>query len=240
VTAKHHLAAAAVLACAAACGGEPAPEAPPAPVTAGAETAAPRGSQMEVTGLYGTIPERKIEQTLEPKLPRFSRCFAEGARRVEFIGGRAEFYFRVQLDGAVEWVFLRSSTVGDRATERCLLDVARATRFPKPQGGGPAELAWGFEIDASDEVRAPIALPDAQIAPVVEANGAALASCGHGAFSVTAYVAPGGQVSAAGAAVDSIAASEGIDCVVDAVKGWSMPDPGSYPAKVSFRVGGGS
>jgi hypothetical protein len=24
------------------------------------------------------------------------------------------------------------------------------------------------------------------------------------------------------------------------VKGWSMPDPGSYPAKVSFRVGGGS
>jgi hypothetical protein len=219
------------------CGAAQEPEPVEAPRTTGFE-APPSGSQMEVAGLYGTIPERKIEQTLEPKLPRFQRCFADATPRVEFIAGRAEFYFRVALDGHVESVFLRGSTVGDRPTEQCLLEVARATRFPKPQGGGPAELAWDFEVGQNEDVRPPIALSDEQLVQVVEANRDALAGCGQGPFSVTAYVAPGGQVSAAGAAVDSIAAAADVDCVVDAVKTWAMPDPGSYPAKVSFRVGG--
>jgi hypothetical protein len=191
---------------------------------------------MQVTGLYGTIPERKIEQTLEPKLPRFQRCFMQGAERVEFIGGRIEFYFRVGLDGRVEWVYPRVSTIGDRATEQCLLEIARATRFPEPKGGGAAEITWGFEIDAPEDVRAPVTLESAQLAPVVEQNRDALQACGDGAFDVTAYIASGGQVIAAGASADSNDAAARVDCVVDAVKTWSMPDPGSYPAKVSFRA----
>ena len=190
---------------------------------------------MEVEGLYGTIPTRKIEQTLEPKLPRFARCFAEGAARVEIIAGRVEFYFRVALDGHVEWVYPRATSVGDRATELCLLDIARAARFPQPQGGGAAELSWGFEIDRNEDVRAPVALESAQLDPVIDENREALQSCGRGAFTVTAYVAPGGQVSAAGASADSIDAAARVDCVVDAVRTFRMPDPGSYPAKVSFE-----
>jgi hypothetical protein len=219
-----------------ACGSSTEPQAQPsAQPTSGAEMHAP-GPGMQVTGLYGTISTHKVEMALEPKFPKFARCFAQGSERVEQIAGGMKFYFRVGLDGRVEWVYPRESSVGDRATEQCLLEVARGTRFPEPKGGGAAEVTWSFEIDANDDVRAPLAWEAAQVQDAVAQNRAALAACGQGAFSITTYIAPGGQVLSAGAAVDSPEAAERIDCVVDAVKSWSMPDPGSYPAKVTFSA----
>ncbi|MFI5306345.1 MAG: AgmX/PglI C-terminal domain-containing protein [Polyangiales bacterium] len=230
--------AAAVLLCAwCGCGAEPAPEPVQATASSGAETA-PQGERMEVSGLMGTIPERKIHATLEPKLPSFQRCFMHGAERVEMISGSMQFYFRVGLDGQVEWVYPRASTVGDRPTEQCLLEVAKAARFPEPKGGGAAEISWGFELDASDAARPPVAWDEARVQPVLATERAGLQACGvtSGALLVTAYVAPGGQVLAAGASAPDREAAERIDCVVGAVQGWHMPDPGSYPAKVSFHA----
>lgn len=216
------------------CGGEPEREAPRAAETSGQERAEPE--PMEVEGLMGTIPERKIHATLEPKLGRFQRCFFHGAEEVELIGGDFEFYFRVGLDGRVEWVYPRRSTVGHRATEKCLLEEAARVRFPEPQGGGAAELAWGFGLDPAAG-RPPVAWEPSRVAEVVASEGPDVVdACGGGSFQVTVYVAPGGQVMAAGAAVDDPESAEHIDCVVEAVRGWSMPDPGSYAAKVSFEL----
>jgi hypothetical protein len=220
----------------AACGSSPQPEAAqPAQSSSGAEMRAPREG-MQVSGLYGTISTHKVELALEPKFPKFARCFADGASRVEQIAGGMKFYFRVGLDGRVEWVYPRESSVGDRPTEQCLLEVARATRFPAPQGGGAAEVTWSFEIDGSEDIRPPLAWQAEKVQDAVAHNRDAIASCGQGAFSITTYVGPGGQVLAAGAAADSADAAARIDCVVEAVKAWSMPDPGSYPAKVTFSA----
>ncbi len=232
------LALASWLGCAgAACGGEP-PTEPQAEPTSGAELARPSGQGMQVTGLMGTIPERKIQGALEPRLPRFAQCFARGATDVEFIAGSMEFYFRVGLSGEVEWVYPRKSSVGHRGTERCVLELAASTRFPEPKGGGPAEFAWSFEMGGTDDARPPVAWEAAQVEPAVSAAGEALAACAPGGegFEVTAYVAPGGKVMAAGAAAPSNEAAAQIDCVVEAVQALPLPDPGSYPAKVTFSV----
>ncbi len=69
------------------------------------------------------------------------------------------------------------------------------------------------------------------------AAASVLADCrARGPVSVTAYVAPGGAVLAAGASVPDQAMAESLDCVSDAVRAWEMPDPGSYPAKVTFLL----
>jgi hypothetical protein len=79
------------------CGGEdPPPEAPEPQASVGFE--APRRSGMEVTGLMGTIPERKILATLEPKLPKFQRCFFDGSSEVEWLAGEIEMYFHINLE----------------------------------------------------------------------------------------------------------------------------------------------
>jgi hypothetical protein len=218
-----------------ACGSEPAPQEPVQPASTGGAERAPR-SGMEVSGLMGTIPERKIRATLEPKLPAFARCFARGAAEVEAIGGSMEFYFRVALDGSVEWVYPRASSVGHRATEQCLLDIARAVRFPGPKGGGAAELAWSFEFEPS--VRPPVDWDSAQLAQALASSSEALGACelGQGELEITLYVAPGGTVQGVGAAASSQQAADKIDCALEVVRGWTLPDPGSYAAKVSARV----
>lgn len=220
---------------AAACGSAPAPQAPQVEKSAGAEPRFARPG-MEVSGLMGTIPERKILATLEPKLPSLQRCFERGAEQVELIAGRMEFYFRVALDGRVEWVYPRASTVGHRETEQCLLEVAKTARFPGPKGGGAAELAWSFEIDGSDNVRPPVEWEPARVEAVVREQRTAIAACAASGLVVTAYVAPGGRVMAAGASAGSREAALQIDCVVAAVQSWTMPDPGSYVAKVTFAL----
>jgi hypothetical protein len=218
------------------CGSTPEAESEPAKPEASSGAELEPRSRMEATGIMGTIPERKILATLEPKLPSFQRCFERGAEKVEFISGRMEFYFRVGIDGRVEWVYPRASTVGHRDTERCLLEVAKAARFPEPKGGGAAELAWGFEIDALDSVRPPVAWDASRVGPVVGKGRAALAACDASGLVVTAYVAPGGQVLSAGGSAATRAGAEHIDCVLEAVAGWTLPDPGSYAAKVTFSI----
>jgi hypothetical protein len=220
------------------CGGAPAREpAPPAPATA-AEPAPERSSGMEVSGLLGTIPDRHVHGALEPKLGAFQRCFARGAQQVEFIGGAIEFYFRVRADGTVEWVFARASSLGHRATEQCLVEVAASARFPKPQGGDAAEVAWSFEIDPPEDVRPPVPWQASNLEPALGEQVGSLASCGlaPGGLLVTAYVAPGGKLLAAGASATSREAAERIDCALTAIAAWSLPDPGSYAAKVSFAA----
>lgn len=214
---------------------------PPPPEVAAVEPQpmAARPGGMQVEGILGTIPERKIEATLQAKLPEFQRCFFEGASEVEMLAGYMKFYFRVGLDGRVEWVHPRGSSVGHRATESCLLSRAAKVRFPEPKGGGPAEFVWGFEIEATDGVRPPVAWEPEQVNPVVEQHRAELSTCevrepGH--YKVTVYVAPGGKVLAAGAAADSQPAAERLDCITQAVRAWPFPDPGSYAAKVTFGM----
>jgi hypothetical protein len=226
------------------CAGEAKPEsAPPAPApaaTSGSERAPSHGPGMQVEGLYGTIPQRRIEETLQAKMPAFQRCFFNGMSEVDVLSGYMKFYFRVGLDGRVEWVHPRSSSIGHRPTELCLLGLAEKTRFPEPKGGGPAEFVWGFEIENPGGVRPPVAWPETKVDKQVSAQRASLDGCAldNGAphYSVTAYVAPGGSVLAVGAAADSQPAAAKIDCLVETVKRWHMPDPGSYPAKVSFSL----
>ncbi len=223
------------------CGGsasEASTEAPQPAATSGNEAASSDAHRMQIEGTLGTIPPSRIEAAMAGKLPAFQRCFFEGTGEVEFLAGYIKFYFRVGADGRVEYVHPRSSSIGHRATELCLLDIAKRTRFPKPQGGDAAEFVWGFEIDAPGGVRPPVEWQQDRVADAVTKGRAAIAACGVGDahYVVTAYVSTGGSVLAAGAAADSQPAADKIDCVLSAVKTWRMPDPGSYAAKVSFNL----
>jgi len=199
----------------------------------------PRRGGMQVEGILGTIRPSRIEQALQEKLPQFQRCFFDGSADVEALAGAMQFYFHVGLDGSVEWVVPRQSSVGHRATELCLLSHAKRTKFPKPQGGGPAEFSWGFEFDAADASKAPVPWNAQAVASLLDQHRPDLDSCGVQASDrnvVTAYVAPGGSPVALGAAVSTPAGSERIDCVLEAIKTWTFPDPAPHIAKVSFPL----
>src|SRR5437868_1735262 len=103
------------------CGGaEPAPQvrAPEAPKTA----ARPKPKQrLSMSGQLGSLDEGKVEDTFNRLVPRFGDCLAQGASRVEFIGGHVKIFVRIAVDGSAKWAYLPESTIGDRGTEKCML-----------------------------------------------------------------------------------------------------------------------
>ncbi len=242
--AAHRLAVAALafsLPMLAACGGAPVAVEAPAPV-APAPTEAPRAERRDgvaISGLMGTISAESVRDTLQLRQDRFLRCFTQRLDDVPMLGGTIELAFRVRVDGTVLWVYPRRSTVGDRDTERCVLDVASTARFRRPSGG-EAEFRWPFEVGLADDVRPPLSWgPERVASPLAGARDLATRCRAPGAastFAITAYVGQGGQVLAAGGASSDAVGLAAVDCVLASVRAWALPDPGPHPAKLTFDV----
>lgn len=201
--------------------------------TAESEARAPVDT-LVVSGLRGTLTQHEIQSALEPRMPRFLRCVERRLAELEVLSGTVSLAFHVALDGRVVAVTPHASTLGDRDTERCILEVAAATRFPPPHGG-EADLTWPLEVPIDPDVRAPVELgSEAAQALVASAGGTLRAECGGAPLVVTAYVDPDGRVLAAGAAAPDGATSSELDCATAGVRTWRFASPGSYLGKVSF------
>jgi hypothetical protein len=233
---RHSLTAASLVLVVACGSSEPATEA------AAAETSGQEASREEepdnlaVSGLKGTLSQDEVHNALEPRMPKFARCVQKRAGAVEWLSGSIELSFRVAPDGSVAAVFPTRSSMGDRDTERCALDVAKGTHFPAPHGG-EAEFTWSFEVPLDDEVRAPVDWGQDAAGVFLSAHASQVtADCGQGSYAITAYVDTEGKVVSAGAAADSEAAAEHLDCVLDVVRAFSFESPGSYAAKLQFAI----
>ena len=200
----------------------------------------PERPKLAVAQELGSIDAEQVQKTWNRLRIDFDNCRKSGQERVEYLHGDVKFFIRVGPDGAVKWTFLEDSTLGDRDTEKCLLGVITATAWPKPEGGD-AEVrnSFGFDPDG----RPPAAWSTDKIAAILGKNDKDLHKCkGHekATFHVTLYVAPSshkdGKVQAVGASVPSKDGAEKLDCIVGEVKGWKMPSPGSWGAKVEFKI----
>lgn len=202
--------------------------------TSGSEAIRDADDGVAIEGLMGTISQMAVQRGIEPKMGRFLACFTQRYGQVELLGGHIEMAFRIHRDGTVRYVYPRASTIGDRETERCLLDTAASIQFSRP-AGGEAEFTYPLDLDPPEDVRPPLVWDATQVASQVESNASSVAQCGRG-FSVTVYVDRGGRVMAVGASTDDPDNAANLDCIASAVREWTMPDPGSYPAKVTFSL----
>lgn len=189
-----------------------------------------------VSGLHGTLTQPEIQGALEPKLPKLLRCVQQRLSELEVLSGTITFTFQVATNGEVVAVSPSSSTLGDRGVERCMLEVAAATRFPPPHGGD-AEFAWPLEIPIDPEVRPPVELPSELVRDALGPQLAELAArCGGGPVVATVYVDPEGRALSAGVAAPGIANPGQLDCISEAVRALSFPSPGSYLGKTRFTI----
>ena len=228
----------AVLALAAcqACGaGEPPPKAPE-------RTAKPDGdapSPLSVSAEIGGLNVEKVDKTFQSALSDFQRCIDDGAKRVEFLGGSVSFFVKIDSHGKVDHAHLEKSTIGDRETEKCMLDTLRGKRWPKPVGGEHGLARKSFDFDPPNDVRAPTAWDGERVSDGVAKLSKKLSACKRdtrGAFEATLYVGTDGSVMAASVTPPDEAGESDVDCLVGALKGASLPSPGSWPAKVTFSL----
>lgn len=195
----------------------------------------PPDDGVAIEGIMGTISADEVQMAMDPRMNRFLRCFSRRYDEVEVLEGEIEFSFHIDVRGGVTWVYPSRSTIGDRATERCLLSTAASTHFPRPHGG-EAEFSYPIEVGALDDVRPAVPWQPTQVSEAVEEHRGEIVDCGSGPFAITVYVGPGGSVLSAGVATSDPEQNDALDCVAELVEGWTFPDPGSYPAKVSFDL----
>jgi hypothetical protein len=218
-----------------ACGGEaPAPQAPP-PAHEAPPVVRP---QLKTTSELGDIDPGEVTRAFKRLGDPFVDCQKRGLDRVEVLAGNVKFFIRIGADGAAKWTYLEESEIGDRDTERCLLDVVMNARWPKPSGGD-AEVRHAIELPLQ-ATRAPSDWPSDKVAASLGRHGDAIDKCKEGAsarFRATMYVGPGGHVLSAGIATSSKDGEEKADCLAKVLaKMKGLPSPGSWPAKVSFGL----
>ena len=225
----------AVAACNACGGSEPPPKAPE-PV---AETEDEKPSPVSVSADIGGLNEDKVDKTFQSALSDFQRCIDDGAKRVEFLGGSVSFFVQINTHGKVDGAHLEKSTIGDRETEKCMLDTLRSKRWPKPVGGVHGLARKSFDFDPPNDVRAPTAWDGDRVSDDIAKLSKKLSACKQGAsgsFEATLYVGTDGSVMAASVTPPDEAGESDVDCLVGALKGASLPSPGSWPAKVTFSL----
>ena len=138
--------------------------------------------------------------------------------------------------GLVWGGLITSPETGSPAQNQLIMIGSGATAGEQGFPGG--SLPFGFD----PEGRAPASWTSDRIASVLGKNDKDLIKCKkglHAEVHVTMYVEPHkkeGKVQAVGASVPAKDADEKIDCILNEVRGWKLPSPGSWAVKVEFRI----
>jgi len=202
------------------------------------ETHDERAGRPSVSSEIGGLDEDKVNAAFESSLSGLQRCLGEGASRVEFLGGSVSFFVKIDTGGKADAAYLEKSTLGDRDTEKCMLNALRSRTWPKPVGGEHGLARKSFDFDPPNDVRAPADYDHDHLGKGLGKISSKLASCksAKGPYEATIYVATDGSVLAASVTPPNEDGEEAIDCLVSTLKGASFPSPGSWPAKISFTL----
>jgi hypothetical protein len=217
------------------CGGPPPRPPEPAPVAEAPRIVKPA---LKTRSELGTVDPGDVKKAFTALNGAFMDCQKRSLDRVEVLAGAAKFFLRIGEDGSARYAYLEDSELGDRDTEKCLLDAVKGGQWPRPDGG-EAEARYGMELPLQ-ATRPPNDWAQEKVASTLAKNGDAIGKCKAGAqgtFRATMYVGPGGKVLAAGVSATTRDGADKADCLAGAlVKMKGLPSPGSWPAKVSFGL----
>jgi len=220
------------------CGKKPEPEVPDAEEQVVVDH--DEGPQMGVMGEMGGMNQAQVERVFKKASSSLAACMTDGSSRIEFLGGTISFYLLIDQSGAVAHSHVKQTTLGDRETEKCMLDVLQAQTWPKPVGGEKGKAEYDNIIfDPPSDVRPPVEWDASDIQQGLDDLEEDISTCKdgvRGSFMATMYVGTDGKPLGVGMAPPGEEGGDAIDCLVDVLMSGTYPSPGSWPAKVSFTL----
>lgn len=152
----------------------------------------------------GSMDLRAVEKMFDNLLngPLESKCHKEGRSRIEYLSGEVKLFTRVTAAGTVRYGFFEDSTIGDRETEKCILETLQKAPWPKPIGGEGEvrnQMSWtpGSERQPSPWTADKVTTALDHAANKAVKDKVEACKAGTSGFKVTAYVEPGEIESAA-------------------------------------------
>jgi len=226
--------------CLAACGGasSKAKSADGVPGAAG-DVGAPAGDPddgVQVEGLLGDIPQDDVQRILSGKNDAIAECYQRALDVLEQIEGSVELVLDVGADGSVATAHLRNGSLGSAEAEACIVALAKRLTFPKPRGGSHASISYPLTLEEPYGHPAPTDWSGPEARAVADASVADVERCLAGATGVqlTVYVGRGGAVVSAGATSEAPETAPAAQCLAEAARSWTFPDPGKKTAKATL------
>lgn len=221
-----------------ACGGE-APPAEVPKVETQPDSGPRRAALPSIEAELGALDQGKVKAAFQKSQDRLMACYTQGAQRLAYLSGEVKFFVRVGRDGSARRAYLEESTLGDRATERCMLEVLKGVTWPRPEGG-EGEARNSLSFSPGDDERMPVAWSAEQLGAPYKNARTKLQQCRKSAgakpLKATFYVETDGKPAAVGVAVADERGEEAVDCVVAALSSIKFPSPGSFASKVTVTI----
>jgi hypothetical protein len=214
-------------------------EPPPKMAEAPPEVESSSDDKVQMTSEIGGMNEQKVSRVFEDSTAGLKQCLHAGAERIEYLGGDVGFFVEVDSSGNPSTVFIQQSTLGDRATEKCMRDVLKSKKWPKPVGGEKGQAQRSVSFDPPKDVRPPVDWSGDDIREGLTKLSDRLQACKAGepgSFAATMYVDTSGKPLSAGVVAPSAQADAKADCLVDVLLAGRFGSPGSWAAKVSFQL----
>jgi hypothetical protein len=177
----------------------------------------------------GTLDEVAVKQSFAAAKEGIVKCLDSGSKRLSYLAGEIDVVVRVGKEGVLYALPSRSS-LGDRATEECIVQVLKRQPWPAPQGGREAEARQHLSTTARG--RAAVELRAGDLGAVAAKAREEIARCRKG-IQVTAYIDPDGKPTSAGASLGDPESQSGVECAIAAVMKLRFPSPGSWMGKVT-------
>jgi len=213
-------------------------KAPDDPVTdASSRDRGDRGPGISMESEVGALNEAAVTTAFQKSADGMLQCLKKASNRLPYISGVAGVYVRVGESG-VKYAYMKRSSLGDRDTEQCMLDIIRKQSWPAPVGGKEGFAENEFTFDPPDRVRMPVSWSEGDAGKTVEDAKKVLARCkaksASGRLTATLYVETDGSVLAAGVSGEQPGTEQAASCVVDGLKAIKLGSPGSFAAKLTL------
>ena len=188
----------------------------------------------------GSVDPDAVKRAFHELDDKFMRLPEAGARSRRGARGQPASSSSASARTArAKWTYLEESDLGDRDTEKCLLDAVMGAHWPKPDGGD-AEARYSMELPpqrhgpatdwSSDKVRR--GARQARATPSTSARAGASGFQGDPLRRARGQGPRGRR--GHGASKDGDGKADCVAKVLGKMKG--LPSPGSWPAKVSFGL----
>ena len=153
-----------------------------------------------MTQELGSIDDGAIQAVFIKIGDQLEVCHAQGRARVGVLAGDVTVFMRIDAQGHARYDYLQASTLGDRDTEKCILDLLIQTPWPAPVGG-EAEVTHNFGWSAGSE-KPPLLWESNKVTDAIDASTSAkhsLDQCKRSvnAMQLTGYVSAGAPSSSA-------------------------------------------
>jgi hypothetical protein len=185
----------------------------------------------------GGLNEEAVARSFERMNDEVQNCFAKGTGKVNALGGHLKMKLRIDQKGALKWAYMSESTLGDRDTEKCLLDAARAKSWPLPVGGdGLAERTYDVDPPSPVKDLDPKKFRIALALVAKETSKCRKKGTWGTIFRVTAYLRYDGMPVALGIAPPNEKGEEVIDCMIKITRKIKFGSIGRRMGKVTFDL----